>query len=63
MANVVRKKGKKKKFAGRNNGPARQRYRASGRLEEHKVRNLMRHSGMSRSEAIAHWRSVRTRGR
>ena len=49
----------KHKFAGRNNGPARQRYWASNRLEQHKVKALML-TGMTRAEAVAHWNSVRT---
>jgi len=52
-------KGNKHKYGGRNNGPARQRYWQSGRLEERKVRHLMVHNGMTRSAAMALWRSVR----
>lgn len=58
--NPQRKKGKKKKFAGRNNGPARERYWRTGRLEEHKVRALMRHNGLSRAAARALWLASRT---
>lgn len=60
MANRVRKKGKKKKFAGRNNGPARQRYWAEHRLEKHKVKAMMEHNGLSRAEATLLWNEVRT---
>jgi hypothetical protein len=59
VANKVRKKGKKKKFAGRNNGPARQRYWQYDRLEEHKVKAIMRDTGMTRAEATVLWRSQR----
>jgi hypothetical protein len=52
---VVRKKGKKKKFAGRNNGPARGRYWSERRLMEHKIANLMRCCGMTRAEAVVAW--------
>jgi hypothetical protein len=48
-----------KKKTGRNNGPARQRYWRSGRLEESKVYNLMRYNGMTRAAAIAYWRIAR----
>lgn len=50
----------KHKFAGRNNGPSRQRYWASNRLEQHKVKALMAHNDMTRAEAVALWNSVRT---
>ncbi len=53
-------KGNKHKFAGRNNGPSRQRYWASGRLREHKVKNLMRHNGLTRAEATVLWLDTRT---
>ena len=47
------------KFAGRNNGPARERYWRLGKLEEHKVRNLVRYNGMSVLEAKRFWFEVR----
>ena len=56
---VVRQKGKRKKKAGRNVGPARDRYWNENRLEKHKVRNLMRCSGMTRAEATKYWREAR----
>lgn len=46
--------GKKKK-----NSAARNRYWESGRLERKKVRNLVRHCGMSEVDALKHWRSAR----
>jgi hypothetical protein len=55
---VVRKKGKKKKFAGRNNGPARGRYWSERRLKDRKIANLMRCCGLTRFEAEVAW--VRT---
>ena len=61
--NPARKKGKKKKFEGRNNGPARQKYRASGTLREHKIKNLMRYNGLTRAEALNLWETTRVRGR
>lgn len=53
-------KGNKHKFSGRNNGPARERYWRSGRLEERKVRALMRHNGLTRAQARALWLASRT---
>jgi hypothetical protein len=47
------------KRPGANNGPARQRYWAENRLRKHKVRNLMRYNGMTRSEAELLWDSSR----
>lgn len=46
------------KFAGRNNGPSRQRYWAGKHLQENKVKNLMR-QGMTRAEATAFWIEAR----
>lgn len=57
--NKSRKTGNRHKWTGRNNGPARQRYWLSGRLEQNKVRSLMRHNGMTRQQATDYWRSVR----
>jgi hypothetical protein len=48
------------KFAGRNNGPSRQRYWASNRLEQHKVKALMLYNGLSRAEAVVLWNRTRT---
>lgn len=49
----------KHKFSGRNNGPARQKYWRTNKLQEKKVRALMEHNGMTRAEAVAHWNRVR----
>jgi hypothetical protein len=57
--NVVRKKGKKHKFAGRNVGPARQRYWKEGRLRTRKVAALVRCCGLSEEAAIVLWDSTR----
>jgi hypothetical protein len=59
VPNVGRKKGKRKKKGGRNNGPARQRYWQYGRLEENKVRRIMRATGMTREAARKYWREMR----
>jgi len=53
------RKGSRHKFAGRNNGPARQRYWSSGRLEARKIRALMRDHGLTRSAARALWHATR----
>lgn len=55
-----KKKRRKKKVTGRNDGPARKTYWRSGRLEARKVKALMEHNGMTRSEAVTHWRETRT---
>jgi hypothetical protein len=47
------------KRPGANNGPARQRYWASGRLRQNKVKNLMKHNGFTRAEAEAFWETAR----
>lgn len=59
MPNIGRKKGKRKKFAGRNAGPARARYWQGGKLGEHKIKSLMLHNGMTRAEASRFWRDSR----
>lgn len=62
MAETIRKKPKRrrqKKVAGRNAGPARERYWRSGRLEDKKVRALVKHCGMSERDARALWRAER----
>lgn len=55
MPNVGRKKGKNKNLAGSNNRNAEHRYWTGRRLRENKVRSLMRHNGMTRSEAENFW--------
>jgi hypothetical protein len=52
---VVRKKGRIKSVAGRNNGPARQRYWSSGRLRERKIKAIMKNDGCTRAVAMARW--------
>ena len=62
MAEAVRKKPKRrrqKKVAGRNVGPARERYWRERRLEAKKVRALIRCCGMSEADARALWRMER----
>lgn len=48
-------KGNKHKFQGRNNGPSRQKYWASGRLQERKVTAIMAATGKTRAEATIEW--------
>lgn len=47
------------KRGGANNGPSRQRYWATRRLEQHKVKALMAHSGMTRAQALVFWQDAR----
>lgn len=47
------------KQPGANASPARARYWARRVLERHKVRNLMRHNGLSRADALVFWRTHR----
>lgn len=47
------------KFGGRNNGPSRQRYWATSRLMEHKVKHIMRATGLTRAEAYLLWTDAR----
>jgi hypothetical protein len=47
------------KRPGANNGPARQRYWASGTLRKNKVKNLMKYNGMTRAEAEVFWDNAR----
>jgi hypothetical protein len=62
MVNPERRHGRKNRKHGRNKRkPAKQRYWAEGRLEEHKVRNLVRHNGMTEEQARKFWRAVRTK--
>ncbi|KKM74975.1 hypothetical protein LCGC14_1394890 [marine sediment metagenome] len=41
--------------------PARARYWSERHLEKHKVRNLIRCNGMTRTQALVFWREVRIR--
>lgn len=64
LAKILKKKSKIKgaprsKRPGANNGPARQRYWTSGRLEERKVKALMVHCGYTRAEAVLRWLDTR----
>lgn len=45
---------------GTNASPSRANYWASGRLEKHKVRNLVRFNKLAPDAARTFWRSVRT---
>jgi len=54
------KGGKTNRKHGRNaRKPSTKKYWFLRILEHHKVRNLMRHNGMTRAVAQAHWRKVR----
>ena len=53
------KGGKNKKYQGRNNRPSREKYWHNRVLEERKVKQLMRHSTMTRAQALDYWRRVR----
>ncbi len=56
------KKGQRAKRSKKpDNRPARARYWSSHKLEHHKVRNLVRHNGMTEHEARLFWREVRTK--
>ena len=57
--NKARKTGNKHKFSGRNNGPSRQRYWAGSTLMKRKLKNLMRHNGMTREVAWLYWKDAR----
>lgn len=46
----------KRKAKGPDNRPARVRYWASRHLEKNKIKNLMKHCGMTRAEATKFWR-------
>lgn len=59
-AGKVAKGAPRSKRPGANNTPARQRYWASGRLAERKIKNLMRHNGLTRAEASLLWHNTRT---
>ena len=47
------------KRPGANNKPSRVKYWQSGRLEERKIKRLMKHQGLTRAEAFNLWRSTR----
>jgi hypothetical protein len=49
------------KWRGANDSPSRDAYWRSKRLQARKVRNLVRHCGMSEAQALAYWLRVRTK--
>lgn len=61
MAHNARKHARPAKSKGKNNGPARQRYWASGRLEEHKVRHIMKDTELPRAVATQLWHEQKWR--
>ncbi len=56
MPTVVKKSKKSKRP---NTTPARGSYWTSGRLAAKKVRNLMKHNGLTRAQAMRYWLEVR----
>ncbi len=50
-------RGKKSKRP--NTAPARGSYWTSGRLAAKKIRNLMKHNGLTRAKAMQYWAEVR----
>ena len=57
---VQRKGGKKSRKRGnQTRKPSTKKYWAYRVLERHKVRNLIRHNGMTPEKALALWRRVR----
>lgn len=59
MAHNARKHARPAKSKGKNNGPSRQSYWASGRLQAHKVKALMKHNGMTKEAATRFWLAAR----
>lgn len=57
--NKAAKGAPKSKRPGANNGAARQRYWAERRLEKRKIRNLVRHNGLTETQAYLHWHATR----
>ena len=51
--------GKKKTNKRPDTRPARTRYWESRKLEEHKVRHLVKYCKMTKEAALRHWRKVR----
>ena len=58
---VIKPAARKQKKKGKrpDKRPARLRYWMSGRLEERKIRNLMKYCGMSRQSAYKRWHNTR----
>ena len=50
-------RGKKSKKS--NTSPTRAKYWNSGRLAAKKIRNLMKHNGLTRAQALQYWAEVR----
>lgn len=59
MAKSKGSNGNGKKGAGRNNGPSRQKYWATGKLAENKIKSLMTCNGLTRAEAFNLWSDTR----
>lgn len=59
MGHGKNQKARRSKAKGHNNGPARQRYWASGRLEERKIKAIMVNEGLTRAEAYLRWHHTR----
>jgi len=60
--NKARRGGKKNRKHGRQaRSLSHARYWAEKKLQKHKIRNLIRHNGMTEHEAYLHWTSVRTK--
>lgn len=58
MEKCVRRGGRKNRKHGRQlRHPAALRYRSSDRLAKRKIRNLIRHCGLTPEAAAAHWRA------
>jgi hypothetical protein len=58
---VIKPAARKQKKKGKrpDKRPARLRYWMSGRLEERKIRNLMKYCGMSKQSAYKFWHNTR----
>ncbi len=51
--------GNKHKGVGRNDGPSRKKYWMSGKLQENKIRRMMRCNKLTRAEALVAWQDAR----
>lgn len=58
-SNKATKGAPRSKRPGANNGPARQRYWASGRLKERKIKAIMKNDGITRAQATIQWLDAR----
>ena len=52
-------KAHRSKASGHNNGPSRQRYWNSKRLEDRKIKAIMKNDGCTRAEAYIRWHDSR----